>query len=108
MGSCASVLRKLVSIRAFLSIGLLSINVLALSVWAQEASTPSSVVEPRIVQAVDEAQLTVLKGNTHRMARPQFDKGAAPADLPMDRMLLVLKRSPEQEAALRKLLDDQQ
>jgi subtilase family serine protease len=34
--------------------------------------------------------------------------GKAPADLPTNRMLLVLKRSPEQEYALRKLLDDQQ
>jgi len=58
--------------------------------------------------AVSEAQLTVLKGNTHPLARPQFDLGTAPATLPMQRMLLVLKRSPAQEAALRKLLDDQQ
>jgi subtilase family serine protease len=57
---------------------------------------------------VDEAQLTVLKGNTHPLARPQFDLGTAPADLPMQRMLLVLRRSPQQESALRKLLDDQQ
>jgi len=65
-------------------------------------------VPPRILQPVDETQLTALKGNTHRLAQPQFDRGIAPPDLPMQRMLLVLKRSPEQEAALRKLLDDQQ
>jgi hypothetical protein len=63
---------------------------------------------PLIVQPVDESQLTVLHGNTHPLARPQFDLGTAPATLPMQRMLLVLKRSPEQESALRKLLDDQQ
>jgi subtilase family serine protease len=63
---------------------------------------------PLITQAVDDSQLTVLKGNTHVLARPQFDLGRAPADLPMERMLLVLKRSPEQESAVRKLLDDQQ
>lgn len=63
---------------------------------------------PLITQPVDEAQLTVLKGNTHRLARPEFDLGTAPATLPMQRMLLVLKRSPEQESALQKLLDDQQ
>jgi subtilase family serine protease len=50
----------------------------------------------------------VLKGNTHPLARREFDLGTAPATLPMERMLLVLKRSPEQETALRKLLDDQQ
>ena len=63
---------------------------------------------PLIVQPVDETNLTVLKGNTHPLARAQFDQGAAPPSLPMERMLLVLKRSPEQESSLRKLLDDQQ
>jgi hypothetical protein len=63
---------------------------------------------PLIAQTVDEGQVTRLKGNTHRLARPEFDLGTAPATLPMERMLLVLKRSPEQEMALRKLLDDQQ
>jgi subtilase family serine protease len=78
---------------------------------AQDAHKVSSgTATPRalITQAVDESQLTVLKGNTHPLARPQFDAGAAPGSLPMQRMLLVLKRSPEQESALRKLIDDQQ
>jgi hypothetical protein len=65
-------------------------------------------VAPRITEPVNEGQRIVLKGNVHPLARTQFRVAAAPANLPMDRMLLVLKRSPEQEAALRKLLDDQQ
>jgi subtilase family serine protease len=72
------------------------------------AAAQQNFVQPRIVQAVDDSQLTLLKGNIHPLARPQFDRGAAPANLPMDRMLLVLKRSPQQEDALRKLLDEQQ
>jgi len=64
--------------------------------------------QPLINQPVMESQLTTLRGNTHPMARPQFDIGAAAPDLPMQRMLLVLKRSPQQDAALQKLLDDQQ
>jgi hypothetical protein len=71
-------------------------------------STSSNYVAPRITQAVDESQRVRLKGNTHPLARPQYDRGAAPADLPLNRMLLVLKRSPEQESALRQLLDEQQ
>src|SRR5579859_7007842 len=63
---------------------------------------------PLITQSLDEAQVTVLKGNTHPLARPEFDLGTAPATLPMQRMLLVLKRSDAQEAALEQLLDDQQ
>lgn len=61
-----------------------------------------------ITQPVDDAQRVTLKGNVHPMARTEFDRGAALPDLAMDRMLLVLKRSPEQDAALGKLLDDQQ
>jgi len=63
---------------------------------------------PRITQAIDENRLITLKGNTHPLARAEFDRGAARADLPMDRMLLVLKRSPEQDAALKGLLENQQ
>jgi hypothetical protein len=68
----------------------------------------SGAPRPLITQPVDESQLTVLKGNTHPLARPQFDLGTAPATLPMPRMLLVLRRSPQQESALAKLLDAQQ
>jgi len=52
-------------------------------------------------------QLTALEGNTHPLARADFDSGPAPPSLPMERMLLVLKRSWEAGAALNKLLDEQ-
>ena len=65
-------------------------------------------VQPRITQRIDESKVRILQGNTHPLARAQFDRGAAPASLAMNRMLMVLQRSPEQEAALRQLLDDQQ
>ena len=74
----------------------------------QESARMGTAPRPLITQPVDEAQLTRLSGNTHPLARPEFDLGTAPATLPMERMLLVLKRSAEQEASLRKLLDDQQ
>lgn len=63
--------------------------------------------KPLITQPVLESHLTTLRGNTHPLARPQFDIGAAPPDLPMNRMLLVLKRSSEQEHALITMLDNQ-
>ena len=74
----------------------------------QASSAATAIQRPLIVAPVNEAQLTILKGNTHPLARREFDLGSAPATLPMQRMLLVLKRSPEQESALKKLLDDQQ
>lgn len=75
----------------------------AIQTAAQSPNTP-----PRITQAIDEANLVVLRGNTHPLALPKYDQGAAPASLPMQRMLLVLQRSPQQEAALDQLLEQQQ
>ena len=72
------------------------------------ASGQVSSVPARVTRAVDDQVRVILKGNTHPLARPEFDRGAAPDNQPMRRMLLLLKRSPEQEAALRKLLDEQQ
>lgn len=71
--------------------------------WSQ-----TSFPQSRIMQPVNEGALVTLRGNTHPLAQAQFDRGAAPPDLPMARMLLVLKRSDAQESALQKLLDDQQ
>jgi subtilase family serine protease len=72
------------------------------------AAAQGNVVRPRITDRVDDSRMAVLQGNTHPLARPQFDQGAAPPNLPMDRMMLVLKRSAEQETALQDLLEQQQ
>ncbi len=57
---------------------------------------------------MNESALTPLRGNTHPLAQARYDQGIAPPDLPMARMLLVLKRSDTQESALDALLDAQQ
>jgi hypothetical protein len=67
----------------------------------------AATVPARITQAIDETQLVRLKGNVHPLARPEFDQGIVPDATPMKRMMLVLQRSPEQEAALRQLMDEQ-
>jgi len=68
----------------------------------------SSELSSRITAAINPAQLTVLMGNVHPLARAEFDRGAAPASLALDHMLLVLQRSPQQEAALASLAAQQQ
>jgi subtilase family serine protease len=95
-------MRKLHSVSSKL---LLSTIFLSFSALCASAQTNDAV--PRITQAVDESRLTVLRGNTHPLARPEFDRGPAPSNLPMERMLLVLKRSPQQEAALEKFMAEQ-
>jgi subtilase family serine protease len=74
---------------------------------------PSSVsgqsgVASRIREAIDNTKLTTLGGNVHPMARSQYDRGAAPASLPMEHMQLVLTRSADQESALETLQAQQQ
>jgi pro-kumamolisin-like protein/Big-like domain-containing protein len=64
-------------------------------------------VGPRVNAPVDDTIRTTLTGNTHPLARPEFDRGAAPPNLPMSRMLLVLKRGAEQETVLQQLMDQQ-
>jgi pro-kumamolisin-like protein/Big-like domain-containing protein len=63
---------------------------------------------PLITRPIDESRRTKLKGNTHPLARPIYDVGSAPDTLIMRRMLLVLKRGRDQEAALGRFLEDQQ
>src|SRR6202142_161907 len=76
---------------------------LAARVSGQTGNVPS-----RIGGAVDNAKWTILRGNTHPMARAEFDRGAAPASLTMEHMMLVLTRSAAQQAALETLLAEQQ
>ena len=91
-----------------LSVTILSVTAVAQEAGPQQIGGQKTYARPLINQAIDEGQRIVLKGNVHPLARAQFQVGAAPLDLPMQRMLLVLKRSPEQDQALLKLLDDQQ
>jgi hypothetical protein len=76
-----------------------------------EAATRSAQaprIPARVTQKVDESNRLTLRGNVHPMARTQFDRGAVVESQPATHMALALKRSDEQEAALRQLLDQQQ
>lgn len=71
-------------------------------------STAWGQVPPRVVQGVSNDQRITLKGNVHPLARAEFDRGAVVEPQPMTRMLLLLKRADDQEAALQQYLDSQQ
>jgi len=68
------------------------------------AAAQASSAAVRITQAVDDSNLVVLQGNTHPLARAEFDHGAAPPAMPLHRMLLSLQRGPGQESALQQFL----
>ena len=62
---------------------------------------PSAISVPsRVVDRVDDSRLVRLTGNTHPLARPANDKGLAEPSKLLERMVLVLQRSPEQEVEL--------
>jgi Pro-kumamolisin, activation domain/Bacterial Ig-like domain (group 3) len=88
----------------------LFVAVAVLCAWTAVASAQVHLPAPqsRIVQAVDDSRRTILTGNTHPLARAEFDRGSLADETPLRRLQLVLQRSPQQEEALKQLLDQQQ
>ena len=94
-----------------LSLALLILATCSPNISAQTAASSVIAGTPnvsRVTQAVKENDRVTLKGNTHPLASVKNDQGMAPDSLAMDRMLLVLKRSPDQEASLKNLMESQQ
>lgn len=88
--------------RTALAAGFLAVLALALSAGIAFPAEQSRIVDP-----IDETNLVRLVGSTHRLAQPQYDRGAVDDGLPMEHMYLQLQRSPEQEAALEGLMREQ-
>jgi hypothetical protein len=66
---------------------------------AESQTVPLPVID-RVVDHVDDARLVRLSGNVHPMARPESDMGRVDSNKLLERVVMVLRRSPEQEAAL--------
>ena len=81
---------------------------LLLGVLCALCNSASGQAVPQIAEQVDNANRVTLTGNVHPLARAEFDRGAVSAAQPMTRMLLLLKRSVEEEAALQDFLAAQQ
>ena len=62
----------------------------------------------RAALPIDESRSVTLDGNVHPLARAEFDQGAVNPGARLDRMLLLLKPSTEQQAALDELVAAQQ
>jgi subtilase family serine protease len=73
---------------------------------ADRAGSPTAI--PRIVDAMDEANVIRLAGHTHPLAAPKYDRGAVEDSFPIEHMFLQLRRSPEQERALERSIADRE
>src|SRR5579871_1988624 len=121
MGGFMTNIGSYVSRAVIFSACLLAFGALRVSAQSQEganadaasAGTGAQVshaprIPARVTQAVDDSNRVVLRGNVHPRARAEFDRGPVSDAQLATRVDLLLKRSDEQEAALRQLLDQQQ
>jgi Pro-kumamolisin, activation domain/FG-GAP-like repeat len=70
------------------------------------AQTPAGRSQPLITLPVDEGNLVVLSGNTSPEAtNPANDRGVVNDNLPLDHMMLQLRRPAAQESALETLIE---
>ena len=109
------------TIRVFVSVGSLLLVVLP-SVRAQQFQSSSSRSQkssatdqaattqptPRITQAIDDNAVIRVPHTTHPLATPANDRGRTDTTLPLDRIVLLLKPSGQQQATLKRLIDSQQ
>jgi len=100
-GSPQRIFRRKVSLRYCLLAVLASLYFLAFP-----SARAESVGPVLITQNVDESKLVTLGGNTRPEAQAKYDRGRVADNLLMEHLLLLLKRSPEQEQELGKLIDE--
>ncbi len=69
---------------------------------------PCASATDRVVQPIDNGNLTRLKGSVHPMARVAADLGAVAPSTQLERMKLIFAPTPAQQSALDQLLQQQQ
>ena len=85
-----------------------ALAVLCLLVTSELAGQTASPVANRVTETPDGNVRVTLTGNVHPLARAENSRGAVADSLPMQRILLLLKRSAAQQAALQSLMEAQQ
>ncbi len=60
----------------------------------------------RITQPIDNRVRVALKGNVHPLAQARYDQGPVADSFPAERMMLLLRRSPDREWALQQFLEE--
>jgi len=83
----------------------------ALALAASASCVLAQAAAPRPASGratIDQTKAVTLAGNVFPLARPEFDQGLVNSETRMDRMLLLLKPSPDQQAQLDTLVAAQQ
>ena len=90
--------------RVLFAVAVTAAALLASPLRAQTAQT--ALGSNRITARIDENSLVTLAGTVHPLAKAANDRGAAADSMQLQRLHLVLKRSPAQEASLRQRIED--
>jgi subtilase family serine protease len=92
--------------RACAGCALAAIGLMTIMPVAQAQADAESQAEPLIRGAVSDAQRVTLSGNVHPLVQARFDRGRVEDSFSMDRLYLILKRSPERERSLGTFLQE--
>ena len=91
-------------LRFKLEAGILAGTLLLVCLGAVHSTLAQQVA--RLTQPVNDHARVTLPGTVHPLANARNDRGAASPDMQLDRLQIILKRSPQQEATLQQLLRD--
>jgi hypothetical protein len=80
-------------------------SALAMFAGAQNA-TAQSLARALVIEKIDSTQMVKLQGSVHPLAQARYDRGAVADSFAAERILLLLGRPAEQEAALQQFLSD--
>ncbi len=89
--------------RVVIPVGIL-LSIILFPLFPLAAQTVPDLVTARI----DDNARVALRGNTHPLARPEYERGLAPLDRRMERMILTLSTDAGREQSLEALLANQQ
>jgi subtilase family serine protease len=93
--------RAVVSVLVAVFLGLLSSLVFA----SPSSAQCDSMSVNRVTRVVDDGVLATVPNNVHPMARQEFDQGKVDDTLPLQHIILLLNRTPDQELALQTRID---
>ena len=83
-------------------------GVLGSLLFVAAISHAQGVPENRIRTAISDSDVRQVQGNVHPLARPEFDRGKIADSTLLPRVTIFFKPSPSQQAALSRLLSEQQ
>jgi trimeric autotransporter adhesin len=81
---------------------------LVTAIPAFAANPPQSRAATRITEPVNDNTRVVLRGNVNPLAQARYDRGVVPPAMAASRLMLLLKHSPTQTAAVREYIDSLQ